>query len=208
MALHKDATGADLHEPKGISAASSGEVYVADGAGSGVWEELVIPSGTFLVTVTSFTASGTWTKPSNLFAAKVWVVGSGGTGWAGAGTGPTGGTVSFGSHLSATGGGGGGTGSTGGAGGTGSSGNVNLTGFTAVTPATGYNGIGADSGAPFGIYGRGSDSTSIDGRGGGGGGSSFKWIAEASLGATETVTLNTTGANNGLVVVEEYIQVV
>lgn len=37
MALHKDLTGADLHEPKGIAVAGAGTVYVADGAGSGAW---------------------------------------------------------------------------------------------------------------------------------------------------------------------------
>ena len=35
---HKDITGSDNHEPKGVESASSGEVYVADGAGSGAWE--------------------------------------------------------------------------------------------------------------------------------------------------------------------------
>src|SRR6476661_275023 len=38
MALHKDLTGAELHEPKGADAASDGDVYVADGAGSGSWQ--------------------------------------------------------------------------------------------------------------------------------------------------------------------------
>jgi microcystin-dependent protein len=37
MGAHKNLTGADLHEPKGVENASSGMVYVADGAGSGVW---------------------------------------------------------------------------------------------------------------------------------------------------------------------------
>lgn len=37
MALHKDLTGADLHEPKGISSATSGQVYIANGLGSGTW---------------------------------------------------------------------------------------------------------------------------------------------------------------------------
>lgn len=37
MALHKDLTGADLHEPKGVSTATLGQVYVANGAGSGTW---------------------------------------------------------------------------------------------------------------------------------------------------------------------------
>lgn len=41
MALHKDLTGADLHEPKGVATADSGQVYVADGAGSGSWTDLV-----------------------------------------------------------------------------------------------------------------------------------------------------------------------
>lgn len=37
MARHKDLTGTDLHEPKGVAAASSGQVYVANGSGSGAW---------------------------------------------------------------------------------------------------------------------------------------------------------------------------
>lgn len=40
MAQHKDLTGADLHEPKGISGASADTVYVADGAGSGEWSNI------------------------------------------------------------------------------------------------------------------------------------------------------------------------
>lgn len=34
---HATLTGADLHEPKGIGSAGSGTVYVANGAGTGVW---------------------------------------------------------------------------------------------------------------------------------------------------------------------------
>lgn len=37
---HADLTGSDLHEPKGIGAATSGQVYAADGAGSGTWAKL------------------------------------------------------------------------------------------------------------------------------------------------------------------------
>lgn len=37
MALHKDLTGSDLHEPKGADTAPSGAVYIANGSGSGVW---------------------------------------------------------------------------------------------------------------------------------------------------------------------------
>lgn len=34
---HSALTGTELHEPKGVANAGSGEVYVADGAGSGDW---------------------------------------------------------------------------------------------------------------------------------------------------------------------------
>ena len=36
---HKDIPEAGLHEPKGVSTATSKQVYAADGAGSGVWED-------------------------------------------------------------------------------------------------------------------------------------------------------------------------
>jgi len=39
---HKDLTGAELHEPKGVDAAGAGQIYVADGAGSGNWEPGVV----------------------------------------------------------------------------------------------------------------------------------------------------------------------
>jgi hypothetical protein len=38
MPAHSALTGTDLHEPKGVAAADAGDVYVADGAGSGSWE--------------------------------------------------------------------------------------------------------------------------------------------------------------------------
>lgn len=37
MTAHASLTGADLHEPKGAASAASGQVYVANGSGSGVW---------------------------------------------------------------------------------------------------------------------------------------------------------------------------
>lgn len=37
MPEHKDLTGANLHEPKGADSASEGQIYIADGLGSGVW---------------------------------------------------------------------------------------------------------------------------------------------------------------------------
>lgn len=36
---HRNLTGASLHEPKGAYAASSGQVYISDGAGSGNWTD-------------------------------------------------------------------------------------------------------------------------------------------------------------------------
>ncbi|MCA9340249.1 MAG: hypothetical protein KDA17_05025 [Candidatus Saccharibacteria bacterium] len=45
--LHSSVTGADLHEPKGISSANDQEVYVADGAGSGAWA-VILPIGTMI----------------------------------------------------------------------------------------------------------------------------------------------------------------
>lgn len=40
MVAHNALTGTDLHEPKGVASASSGQVYVANGSGSGSWAEL------------------------------------------------------------------------------------------------------------------------------------------------------------------------
>ncbi len=37
MPAHRDLTGDELHEPKGVATASAGSVYVADGVGSGAW---------------------------------------------------------------------------------------------------------------------------------------------------------------------------
>jgi len=34
---HSSIPNSDLHEPKGVSGATSGDVYIADGAGSGAW---------------------------------------------------------------------------------------------------------------------------------------------------------------------------
>ena len=42
MAAHSTLTGADLHEPKGVAAASAGQIYIADGAGSGAWTAVTL----------------------------------------------------------------------------------------------------------------------------------------------------------------------
>lgn len=212
MALHKDLTGADLHEPKGVSSATSGQVYEADGAGSGVWTTLVIPTGTFYTTTQVFTASGTWTKPANLFLARVHCIGGGGNGRgsaSGNGTSTSGGTTTFTGHNSATGGGGGTmtTGApTGGTAGSGSGGDLNLTGF--VGNITKSDGTPAYNVAPGGFGVKGTGEVIADGTasaGGGTGGYSRKDIVDADLAATVAVTISTAAQNNGYVVVEEFI---
>lgn len=40
MPLHKDLTGADLHEPKGVELASPHTVYLANGVGGGSWAKV------------------------------------------------------------------------------------------------------------------------------------------------------------------------
>lgn len=39
---HVDIADPDIHEPKGVSAASAETVYVADGAGTGAWEKITL----------------------------------------------------------------------------------------------------------------------------------------------------------------------
>jgi len=40
MAEHKDLPDNQLHEPKGVAAASINTAYVANGAGSGTWKKI------------------------------------------------------------------------------------------------------------------------------------------------------------------------
>lgn len=40
MALHSELTDPELHEPKGVSTAQSGAVYVANGTGGGLWQPI------------------------------------------------------------------------------------------------------------------------------------------------------------------------
>jgi hypothetical protein len=55
MANHADLTGAELHEPKGVSGATVDTVYKADGAGSGAWAKVASDE------VTSADAGGYYT---------------------------------------------------------------------------------------------------------------------------------------------------
>lgn len=51
---HASLTGAELHEPKGVESANLGDVYVANGSGSGSWSS--IASATFTGMVADFVA--------------------------------------------------------------------------------------------------------------------------------------------------------
>lgn len=66
MAIEHDAIGAgEIHEPKGIASASSGKVYIADGAGSGTWG-----SG-FTQSIEDFNHAGVALTPSAGIKTKV-----------------------------------------------------------------------------------------------------------------------------------------
>jgi len=41
MVQHSSLTGSECHEPKGADTASAGEIFVADGAGSGSWNAAI-----------------------------------------------------------------------------------------------------------------------------------------------------------------------
>ena len=56
--LHRNLTGADLHEPKGIETAAAGEVYVADGSGSGTWMDPQDVVGNLVNAVSGFANPG------------------------------------------------------------------------------------------------------------------------------------------------------
>lgn len=60
MVAHKDLIDPDIHEPKGASDATSGQIYVADGAGSGNWTSFStsIPVGSIMDYAGSSAPSG------------------------------------------------------------------------------------------------------------------------------------------------------
>lgn len=56
---HKDIAEAGLHEPKGVSLATTGQVYVADGLGSGNWDLITKESASLVLVKTASDLSGT-----------------------------------------------------------------------------------------------------------------------------------------------------
>lgn len=172
-------------------------------------------TGRLNITIRSYTASATWSKPARLAYVRVTAIGGGGDGRSTTnGTGTSGSTSSFGAHCSATGGAGGNIGSgiaTGGAGGTGSGGDINLTGETGptggVTVAESIPVRGGNSRAPFDSKGLGGESSRDTGgiaASGGGGGCTIKVIDQSALASTETVTVGSAAQNNGFIYVEEF----
>lgn len=143
----------------------------------------IAASGDLQCKLTPFTASGTFTKQARCVFVEVHVQAEGGNN----GGSVTGDPASFGSHCSANGG-------TIGTGGTASGGDVNISGETG---SSSYSALG---GGIFNTKGKGVAA------GGGGGGYSSKIIPNASLGATETVTIGAkaSAANNGFVLVREF----
>lgn len=79
--VHSTLTGSDLHESKGVATALAGEVYVTDGAGSGVWT----PASS-VITNTAFTTGDTKTtlKTSPDASWIFWATGTIGDGSSGA----------------------------------------------------------------------------------------------------------------------------
>ena len=53
MAVHSGLTGANLHEPKGVAAATAGKVYIANGAASGAWTAPTLLNMAAAVTATA-----------------------------------------------------------------------------------------------------------------------------------------------------------
>lgn len=73
---HKNITEADLHEPKGVSTASSGTVYKANGAGTGAWSYPIVGQNTALsgqVFVSNGANSGTWSYPPAKGHAEIYI---------------------------------------------------------------------------------------------------------------------------------------
>ena len=76
MVEHNTLTDPDLHEPKGVAAASAGQTHIADGAGSGAWEynlgnchgDAIIASN---ATVTAITAASDSTLSTDTDYIKV-----------------------------------------------------------------------------------------------------------------------------------------
>jgi hypothetical protein len=74
---HSAITDPDIHEPKGVASANAGEVYVADGAGSGDWTDSLHSKKKYLTAQLAdlSTASSCWVvSPVAGSITKIWSV--------------------------------------------------------------------------------------------------------------------------------------
>ena len=160
--------------------ATATELNYCDGVTSNIQTQINSNSSIVLQQITTYTSSGTWTKPAGCSYVLVKLCGGGGAGgysekWIDVSAissetvtvGGQGGTSSFGSHLSATGGANGSAGQNsstlGGAGGAGTGGDINLNGGDGQT---GTGAIYGDGGAGSGSCSGGASYFGGGGRGG------------------------------------------
>lgn len=78
MPEHKDIQDPDLHEPKGITTASAGELYLANGEGGGEWK---VPLGIDTALegqqfISDGEGNGTWTTPGGAQLGSVYFSGN------------------------------------------------------------------------------------------------------------------------------------
>ena len=192
----------------GANYGTSGQVLTSGGSGAAPSWTTISSTGA-LKNVQVFTSSGTYTRTAGVTTAVVIAVGGGGGGAAvnntggASGTGSTGGTTSFGSHVSAAGGSGGTTTAgnvRGGAGGTGGTGaTIAIKGSPGAWNSGGGQGGGVfaaagtrGGGGGGGFLAQGGCGFNGPGAGGGGGEMGIKYTT--TVGATETVTIGGGGA--------------
>lgn len=70
MAEHNTLTGSQLHEPKGVATATSGQVYTANGSGSGVWTTPPPAAGTITQGIYNYNDLATTSTPIPLTLAS------------------------------------------------------------------------------------------------------------------------------------------
>jgi hypothetical protein len=192
-----------------VAPGSNGNVLTSNGT---TWTSAAAAGGGGDYIMRTYTSPATWSKPANLKAVKVTLVGGGGGGAVnnpGPGqSGGAGGTSSFGAFLSAT-GGAGATVPANGAAGSGSGGDINVSGGPGDMVLGLYRPSGAFFnvagvrqaalaqyiGTPIGGGGGVPDGTTQ--RNGGGGGGSIEYISAPSIPGPVTVTVGAGGIVTG-----------
>lgn len=171
---HASITDPYLHEPKGVAAASSGQVYVANGSGSGAWQSQTTTNGA-VKQVNLYNSTQTITIPTGVTRAfvKMWGGGGGSGGsnsstFASAGGGAGGYLESYltslaaGNTLSYTQGAAGAAGSTSGTSGTAGGNSILASGTQTITTLT-ANGGSPSVGSVTGTFAGGAGGTATNG---------------------------------------------